>query len=545
MPEHSTTWSMGDFLTDGSLALLAEGLSTLLDCRVTLYDRSGSAIRPSHGSPPWKFEPGDPRDASILEALRAQDHTIATRLAPPAFVAPIVVEDSIAGAITVGFDGAHPAPDRLDHIRRAVLHVAATASEFCSENVDKRRRNAELSLLFRLSSLLVASRSLEESLNIALRSAIELLDADAGVIHLLEGEPPELRLKAHAGCSSAAAQAIQTVAVDPTAPDPIALSLARDAGLSPLAAAPLMFKRNHYGSIRLFATNPHRVTHREELLLGTVAEQAAAAIAGVRLEQSERDRRQMHRTLALAADIQRRMLPAGIPATRGIDAAARYVSSLELGGDFYDFIPLSGHLGIVVGDVVGKGVPAALLMSAVRATLRAHASEVYNIDDVIARVNLALARDTRDNEFATVFFGVIDPTTLRLTYSNAGHDPPLVIRPTTRDGGGGDTDFEISRLDVGGMAVGIDENQKYDRAIFHLHKGDILVAYTDGVTDARNFADEKYGLPRLRDCITGLLDDQPGAAAELIVNHILWDIRRFTGLRAAVDDITLVVLRMV
>lgn len=542
MTERTTAWSMGDFLTDGSLALLVDDLSALLECRVTLYDRSGAAIGPNPGSPPWKFEPGDPADAPILHALLDLHAEAPFEAPPPIIAAPIVVDDAVAGAMIVRFPAEVPPPERWASIRRAIDRVAATASEFCSENVDKRRRNAELAMLFRLSSLLVASRSLEESLNIALRSAMDLIGAEAGTIHLIDGDPPLRRLCAHAGLPAAVSAAIAAVPIDASTSDPVVDAIAPYTPLTIRAKLPLMFKDQHYGTIRLFSADTDRLSRREELLLGTIAEQTAAAIAGVRLEESERERRQMHRHLALAADIQRRMLPSGMPDVKGIGAAARYVSSLELGGDFYDFIPLSGHLGIVVGDVVGKGVPAALLMSAVRATLRAHAPDLYDIDQVISRVNVALTRDTRDNEFATVFFGVIDPATLRLTYCNAGHDPPLVVRPTP---GGSHSGFEVLRLGVGGMAVGIDEGQTYQRDIFHLKRGDVLMAYTDGVTDARNFGDEKFGLTRLTDCITALLADKPDATADHIVDHILWDVRRFTGLRPAVDDITMVCLRMV
>ena len=542
MTERTTAWSMGDFLTDGSLALLVDDLSALLECRVTLYDRSGAAIGPNAGSPPWKFEPGDPEDAPILHALLDPAGGARFQPPPPVIAAPIVVDDAIAGALIVRFPADAPLPERWASIRRAIDRVAATASEFCSENVDKRRRNAELAMLFRLSSLLVASRSLEESLNIALRSAMDLIGAEAGTIHLIDGDPPLRRLCAHAGLPAEASAAIAAVPIDASTSDPVVDAVAPHTPLALRAKLPLMFKDQHYGTVRLFSSDMDRLSRREELLLGTIAEQTAAAIAGVRLEESERERRQMHRHLALAADIQRRMLPAGMPEVKGIDAAARYISSLELGGDFYDFIPLTGHLGIVVGDVVGKGVPAALLMSAVRATLRAHAPALYDIDEVISRVNVALTRDTRDNEFATVFFGVIDPSTLRLTYCNAGHDPPLVVRPTST---GPNPDFEVLRLSVGGMAVGIDEGQTYQRDIFHLKRGDVLLAYTDGVTDARNFADEKFGLPRLHDCITTMLADKPEATADHLVQHILWDVRRFTGLRPAVDDITMVCLRMV
>ena len=536
-----TAWTMGDFLTDGSLAHLAEDLSSLLGCVVTLYDRSGSAIRPAEGSPPWRFEPADAADGAVVSALRAQDVEALEGFRDGVSAAPIVVGESVAGALVVRF-GEGVTGERAGAVRRAVEHVAATASEFCSENVDKRRRSAELALLFRLSSLLVASRSLEESLQVALRSGMDLLEADAGAIHLVEGEPPELRLRAWAGLDPSVVRAIDRVAVDVEGADPIGDAAGGAGGPRTMARSPLMFKGQHYGELRVFGGDARVLTRREELLIGTIAEQTAAAIAGVRLEQSERERRQMHRALALAADIQRRMLPKGVPDVRGVDAAARYVPTLELGGDFYDFIPLHGHLGIVVGDVVGKGVPAALLMSAVRATLRAHATDVYDIDQVIRRVNIALTRDTRDNEFATVFFGVLDPESLRLTYCNAGHDPPVVFR-RGRGGTGGDS-IEAIRLGTGGMAVGIDEGQVYQREIAHLRRGDVVVAYTDGVTDARNFADQKYGFARFRECVATMLTDQPQVSAEHLVQHILWDVRRFTGLRPAVDDITLVVVRV-
>jgi phosphoserine phosphatase RsbU/P len=209
--------------------------------------------------------------------------------------------------------------------------------------------------------------------------------------------------------------------------------------------------------------------------------------------------------------------------------AARYVPSFELGGDFYDFINLDGHLGVAVCDVSGKGIAASLLMASVRASLRAYAQDVYDIDEIVARVNIALVRDTLTNEFATLFYGVLDPQTRRLTYCNAGHEPPLLLR-----------DGQITRLEVGGTVVGIDPEQEYDKGVVYLQFGDTLLLYTDGLTDAQNFNGEKFG----RERINKALRETAKSTAQEAVNHILWEMRRFVGLRSSIDDTTLVVIKV-
>ncbi len=226
---------------------------------------------------------------------------------------------------------------------------------------------------------------------------------------------------------------------------------------------------------------------------------------------------------------------------RTLDIAAKYVPSFELGGDFYDFIDLNGHLGLAVGDVVGKGIAAALLMSAVRASLRAHVQGTYDIDEVVAKVNQALCLDTRDNEFASLWYGVLDPSRLRLTYCSAGHEPPIVVRvpkhraPTTAD---------IDELSVGGMVVGIDPSQRYQRAIFDIRPRDVIIAYTDGMVDTTNFSGQRWGKKRLRETILNCFSLKRDATASEIMEHILWELRQFSGLSPRVDDRTLVVIRV-
>jgi phosphoserine phosphatase RsbU/P len=227
--------------------------------------------------------------------------------------------------------------------------------------------------------------------------------------------------------------------------------------------------------------------------------------------------------------VQRRLLPASPPHVPPFEVFGRYEPCFELGGDFYDFITLPHGLGVAVGDVVGKGLAAGLLMAAVRAMLRAHIEDIYDIDQIIAKVNISLTRDTRDHEFATLFYGTLDARNRRLTYCSAGHEPGLLLR-----------DGHFVDLDVGGMPVGIDAHQKFEKGIIDLVPGDVLMLYTDGVSDASNFEGRRFGRDRVRQAVLAMAS---GSARD-IVNHVLWETRRYVGLNYRPDDMTLVAVKV-
>jgi len=284
--------------------------------------------------------------------------------------------------------------------------------------------------------------------------------------------------------------------------------------------------------IRLYTEKPRTFGWFDRNLLTAIAQLMAAAIQKARLHGQQVRSQQVTRQLHLAADVQRRMIPAEMPSLPRFEIAARYLPSFDLGGDFYDFIDFredgGGGMGVAVGDVVGKGVAASLLMAAVRASLRAYAQDVYDLDEVIRRVNRALCRDTRDNEFATLWYGVLDPEEMRLTYSNGGHEPPLLLR-----------DGRIQKLDAGGMIVGIDPQQQYERAIVHLQPEDRIFIYTDGLLDAFDAAQRRFGRPRAEDAFiqTGHL-----SAGEAL-NRIAWELHRHMGATPASDDTTMLIIR--
>ena len=238
----------------------------------------------------------------------------------------------------------------------------------------------------------------------------------------------------------------------------------------------------------------------------------------------------MQRQLQHAGEIQRRMMPARLPASTVYEFGAVYDPTLAVGGDFYDLVELpKGHIGICIADVMGKGIPAALMMASIRSALRAQADQVYDLDRMIGRVNRLLCRDTLPGEFATLFYGVLAPDRSRLTYCNAGHDPPLLLR--------GDDFIELT---TGGMVLGVMSDTAYERGLVELRLGDIIVLATDGVTTALNFEDRAYGRERLRDSI----QRHRQLAAQQLASQLLWDVRRFVGLADQADDTTLVVVKV-
>src|ERR1051325_3541321 len=149
------------------------------------------------------------------------------------------------------------------------------------------------------------------------------------------------------------------------------------------------------------------------------------------------------------------MMPLQPPKAPGLDVAALYVPCFELGGDFYDFIPLGDHsVVITVADVVGKGLPASLLMASVRAAMRAQADNVYDLDEIVSRVNKSMSQDMQSNEFITLWYGVVDYRHKQLTYASAGHEPAILLR-----------NGKLTELAVGGMVIGVDPEQRYDKQV--------------------------------------------------------------------------------
>ncbi len=538
------TLSITDFLTDGSLARLCESAERLLGRMVVLRDPAGASIVTDreHG---WEVRP------PIVDADGpVQDRDLS---------AALEVDGVVIGHLVLPFEGRERTEEEDQQALEFIRRLSATVCEICDRELAQRHRVEELQALYRLSSMLVGVGTVEEMIEHGLTTAVELLGADAGLIRLIDPESGQLEVAASASSTlddgfdpaslptdedldqcALGSEVVTLGAGDEGRADALREAMA-GMRLASMIRTGLVFRGRPIGTITLFHVDERTYRVTEQGLVQSVAQQLAAAITNAELVEAQRMNRRVNRQLKLAGDVQRRMLPEHVPSVEPLDIAAIYEPCFELGGDFYDLFDLEGHLGILVGDVVGKGVAAALLMSHVRASLRAHARDLYDLDEIIARTNQALCRDTMLNEFATVFYGVIDPYSLRMTYCNAGHDLPLISH---RGADGARSEANMSELSAGGMVVGVEESQRYQRGSVDLQAGDVLIAFSDGLPDTLDFEGRKFTSARVRRSLIDTLTKEPDASAERICRRILWDTHRFAGLKEQTDDTTLVVVRV-
>ena len=271
-------------------------------------------------------------------------------------------------------------------------------------------------------------------------------------------------------------------------------------------------------------------------LLGSVATQTGMALENSRLtaeiaaEIARRER--MNRELEIAREVQERLFPQELPEVAGLDYSGTCRPALGVGGDYFDFLLLPNNmLGIAIGDVSGKGIAAALLMAGLRASLRGQTIDgAHNLAGLMNNVNKLVYESSSSNRYATFFYAQFDPSTRILAYVNGGHNPPLVFRKTGK----------LMRLEAGGPVVGLLPTFGYEQAFVTLEPGDVLVAFTDGISEAMNSADEEWGEERLVETVRQL-GDRP---AKEIVSGLIEAADRFVAGAKQHDDMTLIVARV-
>ena len=271
--------------------------------------------------------------------------------------------------------------------------------------------------------------------------------------------------------------------------------------------------------------------HRKAaLLLRNQAENFAQLV-----KRSKVDSGVLRRELEVARNVQKASLPADCPAIPGVTCATLYKPVHSLGGDYYDFLALQdGAWGIAIGDVSGKGIGAALVVATLQASLRAQTLRPRSrIETLMKNVNRLVRESSPAEFFASLFYAEYRPASRLLRYVNAGHNPPLVIR---RSHGQCETFF----LAPGGAPVGALEDSRYTSATFQLELGDVLVAYTDGVTEAENSDGDDFGQDRLERILCSCSAREP----QEILHYILRELRAHSQLESQTDDITLVVMRV-
>jgi len=268
-------------------------------------------------------------------------------------------------------------------------------------------------------------------------------------------------------------------------------------------------------------------------LLGSVATQTGLALENIRLadqiaaEVAQRER--INREIEIAREVQERLFPQSLPEIGGLDYAGCCRPASGVAGDYYDFLALpGGKLGIAVGDVSGKGIPAALLMASLRASLRAQTIQgVSDLTALMSNLNQLIYESSPDNRYATFFYAQYDPATRNLTYVNAGHNPPIVFRKP----------YDVLRLETGGPVVGLLAMSSYEQATIVLEPGDMLVAFTDGVSEAMDLANEEWGEESLIAAAWKLY----GTGAQKTMHQLIAAADEFVSGGKQHDDMTLII----
>jgi sigma-B regulation protein RsbU (phosphoserine phosphatase) len=279
----------------------------------------------------------------------------------------------------------------------------------------------------------------------------------------------------------------------------------------------------------------------EKQALRACADQFALMIENARLTDRVVEQETLRRDIALASDVQRRLLPDAPPRTESADFAAVSVPARRIGGDYYDFVELRDReLGIALADVSGKGVAAALIMSVVQASLRIISSE-GNVPAprLVARMNEFVYRSTPASKYATFFYAQFDAQRRQLRYVNAGHNAPYLLR-ASRQSTADSASPEIEQLSVGGTVVGMFPEMGYEEATVELCPGDILFAFTDGVPEAHNPQNEEFGEERLQQ----LLRETAHLSADEISARISAEMKSWIRDAEQYDDLTFIVMKV-
>ena len=399
--------------------------------------------------------------------------------------------------------------------------------------------NPQMQALIRAGRELAGHRPLNELFEVIMDLSMEAVLAGRGVLMTLEGE--ELKARAARGAGFKISNTVR----DRVIKEKSSL-LVRDAQMDQalkaqmsivqnsvrsMIAVPLQTNDRVIGLIYVDSPDMIREFTREDLgLLTVMANVAAIRIEHARLNEIELVERAMSKELDQAAHIQMGLLPSAPPKAEGMDIAGRTSPCRTVGGDYYDYLEFpDGRLGMLVGDVAGKGMPASLLMSSLQARVKVLFEEGDRLAEKITRLNKATTAHTPDNRFITFFMTVADPATGELVFTNAGHNPPVLVRAK-----GG---FEL--LNGGGMILGILPMAQYEEFQIKMEHGDTLVLFSDGVTEAVNPSDEDFGEQRLADLVASM----SGRSALEIMEAVHTEVARFTQGAPPADDITVVVAR--
>jgi len=416
---------------------------------------------------------------------------------------------------------------------------------------DSRQPGDRFSLLYRLSQTFNSSLDLDEVLNTVMDEIIAVTGAERGFVMLREPDG-SLAFRAARGIERETIDdsqfQISRSVVEWAAQEgePILTSDAQrderfssrtsvvDLRLRSILCVPLRVKDQLLGVVYVDNRLLSGIFTEDDLeLLSAIASSAAIAIDNARLYLVAVDQGRMEKELQTAYEIQSGLLPQETPRIAGWEFAACWHPAREVAGDYYDFGPVGdGQLGLLIADVSDKGTPAALFMATTRSIVRASVKHASSPAEGIDHANRLICADSVGGMFVTLFYAQLEPETGELTYVNAGHNPPWLFNA------GKDEPTELTRT---GMALGVMEDVPFEQKSIQLQAGDLILLYTDGVTEATDADDAEYGMERL---LQTILDNRDRPASDILA-AIEQGIDSFVGSAPQFDDITMMVVKRV
>ena len=458
---------------------------------------------------------------------------------------PLITKNRVIGVIDI--EAREPGYFTEEHSR--VLTLVASRMAAAIENAQLYTRTTKqariLGLLNEIARELSSILNLDELLGRIAELVRRLIDYQMFSILLLDSTGEKLQhrfslrfnenihlkheIPLGRGLVGAAAESKRAVLVPDVRKDPRYIE-ANPETRSELAV-PLIYKDKVIGVLDLEHTRRGFFTEDHQRTMTTLAAQIAIAVENARLyEEIERQERRLERDLSLARELQMRLLPQSSPKLLNLDVAAKFVPARTIGGDLYDFIPYSlSRLGIAIGDVSGKGAPAAIYAALVSGILRSHAPIEPGSAEMLSAVNLSLAERRIEAQFVSIIYAVWDDESRTLTVANSGLPRPIYVH-------GGKNEV----IEATGLPLGLFDEAEYDEFKFKMKPGDMFVFFSDGILDARNRAGEMFGRGRVENIIAGCTEQ----TVDCVVNSLFSAVAEHAAGVEAFDDQTVVAIRV-
>ena len=414
------------------------------------------------------------------------------------------------------------------------------------ENERLQRAVEELSILNDLATAIGAARDVQEIIQTIIRRSLRAVKAEQGVITLISEDADDpTRTLVRMRTNSAEQDSFRPdesllgwmhlykkpLRIDDPSQDARFRGTRWHAGIRSILCVPMLIQSRLIGILTLYnKKNAPGFTEEDQRLLAILAGQSAQIVENARLYEEEKKLLGMQQELSLAYEIQSNLLPKEQPQIPGYDIAGASRPAQMVGGDYFDYIEIDARrLALCVADVSGKGLPASLLMANVQATLRGQALVGDAVEDSLGRANRLMCRSIRRGSFVTLFYGVLDLETHRFLYGNAGHNRPLFCSPGQPP----------APLTLGDLVLGFQPTYAYREATLTFAPGDVLLIYSDGVTEAMNTAREQFG----EDHLTALVAAHAHESATALIEKLLAAVDHHTGSAPQTDDMTLLVVK--